>query len=78
MSDMPYKRGPGCDICGARVPLHRVELTPGSRSKLARAAYICDGHPDHEGAPLRAPHTSMAEGTSRLRPQLDNLFGDAA
>jgi hypothetical protein len=76
MSDMPYQRGAGCDLCGARVPLHRVELVPGGRTRLPRAAWICDGHPDHEGEPVQAPLTKVAPGTSRLRPQADELFGD--
>ena len=46
MSEMPYVRGAGCDLCGVRAPLHRVELSPASRKKRARVVYICDAHGD--------------------------------
>jgi len=78
MSEMPYLRGAGCDLCGAQAPLHRVELAPGSKTRLARVAYICDAHGDPSGDPVAAPVTRMAPGTGRLRPQNDELFGDVA
>jgi len=68
MSEMPYLRGAGCDLCGAQAPLHRVELAPGSKTRLARVAYICDAHGDPSGDPRGGA----------LRPQNDELFGDVA
>lgn len=72
--EMPYKRSAGCDICGRLAPLERVVLDPGGKTKLPRAAYICDAHGDPSGAPVQAPMTRMAPGTSRLRPQEEGLL----
>ena len=74
MTDMPYKRNGGCDLCGRMAPLSRVELAEGSKTKLPRVAYVCDGHPDMAGAPFVAPRTRMVPGTHRLAPQGESLF----
>ena len=69
MTDMPYKRNGGCDLCGRMAPLSRVELAAGTRDRLARAAYICDRHPELSRAPLVAPQQSPP-----LSPQGESLF----
>lgn len=80
---MPYRRGPGCDICGLVAPLERVELEPereascdGSRPfRAARVIYVCLRHAKREGRP-RTPRTETAAGTSRRKPQRETLFGE--
>jgi len=74
MSEMPYKRNGGCDICGRSAPLSRVELVPGSREKLPRVAYICDAHGDPSGPVLCAPSSTLAPGSRPLSPQSESLF----
>jgi hypothetical protein len=73
---MPYRRGGGCDICGARVPLERVVLRELQRAaaglQLERVAYVCDAH--ELGEVVRPPARTMAAGTTRLRPQQEELF----
>jgi len=66
VTEMPYKRN-GCDLCGRVAPLSRIELEPGNREKMPRAAYVCDRHPETRRPappPMPAP----------LSPQAESLF----
>ena len=74
MSEMPYKRNGGCDLCGRSAPLSRVVLAPGTRERLARVAYVCDAHGDPSGPVLRAPAATLAPGSRPLSPQSESLF----
>ena len=74
MTEMPYKRSGGCDLCGRSAPLSRVVLAPGTRERLARVAYVCDAHGDPSGPVLRAPASTLAPGSRPLSPQSESLF----
>ena len=80
-TEMPYKRGAGCELCGAHEPLRRVALSPpsgdkGGNYRLARAIYVCFAHADDEiaGAPRKAPARTTRAGTSRRQPQTEALW----
>lgn len=79
-SEMPYRRGSGCELCGAHEPLHRVELNESSGSTVAgnyrcpRVAYICDAHREVEPHVYRPPHATPVPGTTFRAPQRETLW----
>jgi len=44
------------------------------RWRMARVVWACGRHAGDNGAPLIAPNQTMAAGTSRLKPQAEQLF----
>jgi hypothetical protein len=78
--DFPWRRDPDrCELCGelARV-LFRVVLEDSAPRRRARVVYACSRHhAGSNGDPLEPPRSSMASGTSRLKPQDEQLFDSA-
>ena len=78
--EFPFRRGSGCEICGAEGPLRRVVLKESSGSAVAgnykapRVAYICGAHGTALATVLRPPHSTRAAGTTRLEPQKERLW----
>jgi hypothetical protein len=76
---MPYRRGDGCELCGAAGPLRRMTLLPPGgttgRYHLARVVYVCGAHAaDAEPRSIAPPHRTTAEGTTAERPQEEGLW----
>jgi hypothetical protein len=81
-AEFPWKREPGrCELCGERTAvLYRIVIAPAEprKRRRARVAYCCSRH--HRGSngePVPTPSSSMAPGTSRLKPQAEALFDSA-
>jgi hypothetical protein len=75
-----------CDICGDRAYLHQVVIEPGHRSKVIRngfekvvwidprTALVCDRHQLQRPRRERLPREGTKPGTSKLRPQKEQLW----